>query len=85
MEILIDKGANLQYSDPFIPVFPKMRNYNLDLKSVTITKDVLKNTDCVLIATDHDQFDYDLISDHSDLVIDTRGRYKHNLSNVIRS
>jgi UDP-N-acetyl-D-glucosamine dehydrogenase len=85
MELLVDKGAELQYADPFIPVFPQMRKYKSALKSVIITKEVLMDTDCVLIATDHDNFDYDLIAKYSNLIVDTRGRYKNNMPNLVRS
>jgi UDP-N-acetyl-D-glucosamine dehydrogenase len=85
MELLINKGAVLQYSDPFIPVFPGMRKYKSALKSVSITKGILMAADCVLIATDHDDFDYDLIAQHSELIVDTRGRYKKEMPNLVRS
>jgi len=80
--ILMDKlrqlGAELSYSDPHVPIFPKMRDYRFDLVSVNLTADCLKRYDGVLLATDHDLFDYELIEKHSNLIIDTRGRYENN-------
>lgn len=84
MEILRDKGAEISYVDPYVPVFPKMREHKFDLKSVEVSREVLENMDCVLIATDHDVFNYDFIRTNSELVIDTRGRYRGNFENVVK-
>lgn len=83
MEILRNKGAFISYSDPYVPVFPKMRNHAFDLKSVKLTAKVLQNVDCVLIATDHDDFDYEFIYKNARLIIDTRGRYRRQYSKVV--
>jgi len=85
MQKLKNLGADIAYSDPHIPSFPKMRNFEFDLHSVDLTKNSLKTFDCVLLATDHDAFDYDLIINHSDLLVDTRGKFDDNLPNVIKS
>lgn len=75
MALLQQKGAQLYYSDPHVPVFPKMRGYHFDLRSQALSAKLLQTFDLVLLATDHDAFDYDLIHDHSRLIVDTRGRY----------
>lgn len=86
MEILQSKGAIISYSDHYIPVFPKMRNHYFDLKSTEITKESLSQFDCILISTDHDDFDYDFIQKNSKLVVDTRGRYQYKkFDNVVMS
>jgi UDP-N-acetyl-D-glucosamine dehydrogenase len=74
MEKLRDFGAHVDYSDPHIPIFPPMREHRFNLSSVALTVDSLKSYDCVLLATDHDRFDYDLIGAHAQLVVDTRGK-----------
>jgi UDP-N-acetyl-D-glucosamine dehydrogenase len=74
MEKLRDLGAVVHYSDPHIPHFPKMREHYFDLESTPLTAESLASYDCVLLATDHDRFDYDLITAHSALIIDTRGK-----------
>ena len=84
MEILINKGANVQFTDPFFTKFPKMREYSFDLKSITINANNLKSFDVVIISTDHDSFNYELIQKYSSLIIDTRGRYLTS-ENVIRA
>lgn len=73
IEKLNEKNANVDYNDPYIPVFPKLRSYRLGhLKSVDLTPENLAMYDAVLIATDHDDYDYDFIVKHSQLVIDSR-------------
>ncbi len=75
MELLLDKGARVDYSDPHVPKFPRMRAHHFDLDSVTLDAATLAGYDLVLLATDHDAFDYDLIRTHAPLIVDTRGRY----------
>lgn len=83
MEKLRDMGAVISYSDPHIPAFPKMREHHFDLSSVALTGEALASADCVLLATDHDAFDYDFILAHADLVVDTRGRYDPSTAKVV--
>nr|WP_201724024.1 nucleotide sugar dehydrogenase [Rhodopirellula sp. SM50] len=73
MELLLELGAELTYSDPHVPRLPEMRHYDLPaMESQELTPDFLKSCDAVLIATDHTAFDYEAIVKHSALVIDTR-------------
>ena len=85
MEILRSKGAELDYSDPYVPVFPPMRKHKFKLQSVELTPEALKSYDCVLLATDHDDFPYDLIVAHASLIVDTRGVYRNNEPNVVKA
>lgn len=75
MEKLRDLGADVQYSDPHIAKFPKMREHHFELDSVSLNPENLASFDCVILATDHDRFDYDAIKTHSQLIIDSRGKY----------
>ncbi|MFO0961437.1 MAG: nucleotide sugar dehydrogenase [Phycisphaerales bacterium] len=72
IELLRDRGAKVTYHDPHIPVYPSMRKYRIDLKSVPLTPANLKSSDCVLILTDHDAVDYKLLAKHAKLIVDTR-------------
>jgi UDP-N-acetyl-D-glucosamine dehydrogenase len=73
IDILKDKGAKVDYNDPFIPSFSGMRHYpDLSMKSVEITGKTLKKYDCAAIITNHSQYDYPWIVKNSRLVIDTR-------------
>lgn len=70
------KGAIISYSDPHLSHFPKMREHHLDLSSEEVTAELLESVDCVVVATDHDGFDYDLNGKHASLIVDIRGRYR---------
>ncbi|CBJ83416.1 UDP-glucose/GDP-mannose dehydrogenase [Xenorhabdus bovienii str. Jollieti] len=85
MEKLRDLGAFVEYSDPHVPAFPKMREHQFDLISQSITSNNLKEFDCIILATDHDKFDYDLIINNAKLIVDTRGKYSPNHNNVIKA
>jgi UDP-N-acetyl-D-glucosamine dehydrogenase len=85
MELLQEKGAQIAYSDPHIPVFPRMRKHYFELKSVALTAESLSHYDCVLIATNHDLFDYAIIKKHAKLIIDTRGVYQEPAANIVRA
>jgi UDP-N-acetyl-D-glucosamine dehydrogenase len=85
MELLQAKGAVIAYSDPYVPFFPKMCNYHFDLASVEITAKILAIYDCVLIATNHDLFNYTLIKQHAQLIVDTRGSYIEYAKNIVRA
>lgn len=85
MEKLKKKGAVVAYSDPYVPVFPKMREHYFELSSVDITPDSLSEHDCINIATNHDDFDYKLIREYSSLIVDTRGMYREPLDNVVKA
>ena len=85
MELLQDKGAEIAYSDPHIPVFPRIRRGRFDLRSVPITARSLARYDVVLIATNHDAFDYTLIAKHAKLIVDSRGVYRKPRRNVVKA
>ncbi|MBC7454556.1 MAG: nucleotide sugar dehydrogenase [Massilia sp.] len=85
MEILRDKGALVEYSDPHVPVFPPMREHQFELASVMLTAQSIASYDLVLLATSHSAFDYDLIQQHAQLIIDTRGVYLDRLPNVVKA
>src|SRR5207237_4816254 len=76
MSLLAARGALVEYCDPHVPVFKRMRRYRFELKSVPVTSVTLPQYDCVLIATNHDAFDYEMIGRHAQLIVDTRGVYR---------
>lgn len=85
MEKLRALGAEVSYSDPHVPIFPKMREHHFDLASVELSRDVLGSYDCVLLATDHDRFDYELIKAASKLIVDSRGRYLAHDEHIVKA
>lgn len=82
---LCESGADVSYSDPHIPKFPKMRDHEYDLSSIPLTPQSLSEFECVIIATDHDQFNYQMIKDYSKCIVDTRGVYLEPNSRVIKA
>ena len=84
MELLRDWGADVAYSDPQVPEFPKMREHSFDLQSVELTAENLEAFDAVVLLTDHSDFDYDFILKHSTILVDTRGKYRDN-DTVVRA
>jgi UDP-N-acetyl-D-glucosamine dehydrogenase len=85
MELLRDKGAMVEYSDPHVPVFPKMRQHSFDLKSVDLSPALIAQYDLVLLATDHAKFDYDMLQKHAKLIVDTRGVYLDPRENIVKA
>lgn len=84
MNILKKKSIDFEYNDPYFPNLRKGRNLNFSKKSVPINKKSLKFFSAVLIVTDHDQYNYQLIYKHSKVVFDSRGVYKKfNYKNII--
>ncbi|HAJ27842.1 MAG TPA: nucleotide sugar dehydrogenase [Syntrophus sp. (in: bacteria)] len=75
MDLLMEKGAAVSYSDPHIPALRAGRKYDFGLTSTPLTQQTLAAADCVLIATDHDAFDYPFILAHAPLIVDTRNVY----------
>jgi UDP-N-acetyl-D-glucosamine dehydrogenase len=85
MELLIRRGAQVHYSDPHVPSFPTMRHHHFDLKSIALTPESVAGYDLVLLATNHDAFDYDMIGGHAKLIVDTRGVYLKPAPNVVKA
>ncbi len=78
MEQLIKMGADVTYSDPFVPKMKRLRDYDfVGAVSQELTPEFLIEQDCVLLATDHSDFDYQLIAKHANLIIDTRNAFKN--------
>jgi len=77
MDLLFQEGAVVSYNDPHIAKLPEMRHHEVpDMASSELTAEFLADQDCVLIATDHSDYDYDFIVEHSPLVLDTRNATK---------
>lgn len=85
MELLSSKGALVDYSDPYVPVFPKMREHYFNLSSIELSVDKVAEYDLLLLATDHDIFDYDMIQENAQLIVDTRGKYLEVLGNIVKA
>lgn len=78
-DLLKKSGCNVSFSDPYLNDFPVTRKYEYNDKSVNLVEENIKKYDLVLLLTDHDDFDYQLIFKASSHIIDTRGKY-HSLN-----
>lgn len=85
MEILRSKGVSLSYADPHIPTLPKMSTHDCTLSSIELTPEAIASFDCVVIATDHTKFNYQMIKAYSNLIVDSRGVYKEHSDNVVKA
>ena len=81
---LIKSGAEVSYNDPYIPSFTFCSDYKIKLKSSEINVNNIKSQDCIILITDHDIYEYKLISKHSKLIVDTRGRFSKS-ENIIKA
>lgn len=87
INLLEEKGAEVDYHDPYIPVIEGMRRYpELIKESVELSEDVMKSKDCVIIITDHSNIDYQWVLNNCSLIVDTRNVYHDpNLRNVFKA
>lgn len=74
MELLIERGAEVEFHDPFIDEVPRTREYGhlKGRRSCTLSTDMLSKIDAAVIATDHDDIDYAALASRVPLVVDTR-------------
>jgi len=73
MQLLQQRGAQIDYNDPYFPQLHKMRHYNYEnMKSVQLNPQTIGGYDAVIVATDHSSYDYSAIVDAAKLVVDTR-------------
>jgi UDP-N-acetyl-D-glucosamine dehydrogenase len=70
---LMEKGATVFYSDPYVP---RVEIGGEVLVSVSLTTQLLQSMDCVAILTDHSAFDYSMIVAESSLILDCRNALK---------
>ena len=85
MQLIKGCGAEINYSDPYVPVFPKMRRYNFKMNSVEASSENIKTYDCIVVGTDHMDFDYKMIRENAKLIVDTRGIYRGKYKNVVNA
>ena len=74
-KLLHAKIRRIQWSDPHIKKTISIDKYSYRAKGIVISPVVLKSFDIVLLMTDHDKFDYEMIYKNSKLIIDCRGRF----------
>ena len=82
IEKLSNLKASISYHDPFV------QNLSIgddNLSNINLTKEVIKESDLILILTDHSSIDYDFISDHANLILDSRGIYRKLKDHIKRT
>ena len=72
IEKLRQLGAVVDYNDPHVPATHRMRHHDLRMTSVPLSPALLAGYDCVLVATNHSAYDWQMIADNAKLVVDTR-------------
>jgi UDP-N-acetyl-D-glucosamine dehydrogenase len=74
MELLHNRGGRyLMYNDPYVP---SLRVCGKVYHSKKLDARLLESADCVIITTNHDDYDYEIIVKHAKLVVDTRNATK---------
>lgn len=83
IDMLIKKGALVSYYDPYLPY---LKIDDINLKRAEFNKASFRDSDCVIIATDHTNVDYKFIADNSKLIVDTRNIFKDlkKRENIVR-
>ena len=77
IEKLEELGAHVDYNDPHVARTHKMRRHDLQMHSVPLTAQSLATYDCVLVATHHAAYDWQLVADHAKLIVDTRNAMRN--------
>ncbi len=86
ISLLKKQGADVSYNDPYVPLASGYRDYpGLELESVELTENILKESDAVVIVTAHSDYDFDWITKKASLVIDTRNAIKKKTKNVVKA
>ena len=81
IELLRNEGAEVSYNDPYFPTVGRGRHYNLNMTCTPLEN--LEQYDCVLIITDHSDYNYQEIVQNSQLVVDSRNATKGIVSDKI--
>jgi UDP-N-acetyl-D-glucosamine dehydrogenase len=83
IELLQKRGAHVEFNDPFFPFVGRGRKYALNMTCTPL--DQIPEFDCVVIVTDHSQYDYADIVSKAKLVVDTRNATKGiDAANIVR-
>ena len=85
LHLLRDRGAELSYTDPFVPKLAAKEWPNgIDLVNVDVAKAGSEEFDCVVVVTDHSTFDYEQLQRVAKVVVDTRNAIKSPTPKVVR-
>ncbi len=89
IDLLRARGADLSYHDPFVPEVTFDHAYTIGdaeaLSNSELTDDLVKNSDCVIICTEHSAIDYARICELAPLIVDTRNALSEELRNCSKA
>jgi len=80
--LLAKKSAKVSYDDPYVPSFAYLER---QWESQPLTEELLKEQDCVIVVTDHSDYDWEFIARHARLIFDTRNaarQIQHQYKNI---
>ena len=83
IRLLKEKEAMVDYHDYYIPRLHKRRKYDYDMQSISL--DTISDYDMLILATDHDKYDYNMIFKEAKLIVDTRGRFTSNDNKIVKA
>jgi len=83
IRLLTEENIIVDYHDFYIPRLNKTRKYDYEMDSVSL--DAISEYDLVILATDHDDYDYDMLLSEVQLIVDTRGRFSNTHKKVIKA
>lgn len=88
MDVVSKKGGKVSYHDPYIPSvetgYAVETGLALSLHSVPLTTKTLHDADCVVLTTNHEVFDSELIKEHAQLIVDLRNVMKEKAENIYK-
>ena len=84
IERLTNLGAKVEYSDPYIPVSSGSIKYSFSLESVKLSSKSIGSYDAIILVTDHDDYNYDLLQKNAKIIIDTRNKFESS-NNIIKA
>jgi UDP-N-acetyl-D-glucosamine dehydrogenase len=85
MGLLLDRGANISYVDPYVAeVHAREWSGRYDIKGIEVPRGSFGRYDCIVIITDHKTFDYDAMVAEADLIVDTRNAIRKPAPNVFK-
>jgi len=83
MELVRKWGGDVHYADPNVATFPAMRKHEFDLVATELTPETVSSFDAVILLTVHKGIDYQMIEEHAQLIIDTRGKFDASQDKVV--
>lgn len=82
MDIVAHKGGKVSYHDPYIPRVTT--NENRKFTSADLSAETLAKMDCVVLTTNHSDFDVEFIKEHAVLIVDMRNMVKEESEKVVK-